>query len=518
MHAKPTRTISLKATLTGVVLLTIGVTAALIHFPWLLTSRKNAESVVTQLNEQVMRGTSQEVGRIFENVISTKQLIRRMLVQESIDLYDEAQMEAFYLNLLEANPNFTWVEFGYPNGDFLASQRQDERTVRIIERRWDDSLGDRATESQIAQRQTLVENFLKTGEWDASQPMARKIVDTYQLEGSKRKLTQQEENPEVYFSPLRPWYQTAVATPGKDAWTDIYVFATGKVPGIDSAITLEKDGKLLGVISIAFKLRQISEYLQNLEVAQQGAIFIVNAKGELLAFTDPEELTHTVVGQDRPKLKLLEQSTNLYLKTADRALRANQVALEDVETLRQFLYANPDSGEKYFVAIKPMNYLDWQVGTVIPESVFLAEINRNQQILFFVVGSLIAIAAVTGVILSDRLIARPILAIADAAAAVEAGDFRAAELDAFSTHTRELKQLARVFQNMVRQVYAREEKLKQQVQELKIEIDEVKRKKQVKEIVDTDFFQDLQTKARNIRQQRRVRPHNPFEEDKREEC
>lgn len=52
------------------------------------------------------------------------------------------------------------------------------------------------------------------------------------------------------------------------------------------------------------------------------------------------------------------------------------------------------------------------------------------------------------------------------------------------------------------EAYIREQSLKQQIQQLRIEIDEAKRQKQVSEIVDTDFFQDLQAKARQIRSRR----------------
>jgi GAF domain-containing protein len=52
------------------------------------------------------------------------------------------------------------------------------------------------------------------------------------------------------------------------------------------------------------------------------------------------------------------------------------------------------------------------------------------------------------------------------------------------------------------EAYIREQSLKQEIQQLRIEIDEVKRQKQVSEIVDSDFFQDLQAKARSIRSRR----------------
>jgi len=66
----------------------------------------------------------------------------------------------------------------------------------------------------------------------------------------------------------------------------------------------------------------------------------------------------------------------------------------------------------------------------------------------------------------------------------------------------EITLLGRVFQIMVDKVYQREQTLLRQVSELKIEIDEVKRQKQVSEIVESDFFQALQTKAREMRRRR----------------
>jgi len=50
------------------------------------------------------------------------------------------------------------------------------------------------------------------------------------------------------------------------------------------------------------------------------------------------------------------------------------------------------------------------------------------------------------------------------------------------------------------EAYTREQSLKQEIMQLRIEIDEVKQKQQVKEIVDSDFFQDLTQRAKDMRQ------------------
>ena len=62
-----------------------------------------------------------------------------------------------------------------------------------------------------------------------------------------------------------------------------------------------------------------------------------------------------------------------------------------------------------------------------------------------------------------------------------------------------LGQLARVFQQMIREVYAREQRLQQQVQELRIEVDKARQTQQVSKITGTDYFQQLRGKANNLR-------------------
>ena len=68
----------------------------------------------------------------------------------------------------------------------------------------------------------------------------------------------------------------------------------------------------------------------------------------------------------------------------------------------------------------------------------------------------------------------------------------------------ELGQLALVFQEMARQVYAREQQLKQQVQQLRIEIDQERRAREVAEITESEYFQQLLGKADELRNRARA--------------
>src|SRR6059058_5972601 len=78
-----------------------------------------------------------------------------------------------------------------------------------------------------------------------------------------------------------------------------------------------------------------------------------------------------------------------------------------------------------------------------------------------------------------------------AAAAIKANTFELECLDGVARRPDELGQLAQVFQDMARQVYAREQQLKQQVQQLRIEIDQTRRAREVADITESEYFQRL---------------------------
>jgi len=85
------------------------------------------------------------------------------------------------------------------------------------------------------------------------------------------------------------------------------------------------------------------------------------------------------------------------------------------------------------------------------------------------------------------------------AAAVEAGVYDPEQVAEVAQRTDALGQLARVFQRMIREVYAREQRLQQQVQELRIEVDKARQAQQVNKITGTDYFRQLRGKANDLR-------------------
>lgn len=103
-------------------------------------------------------------------------------------------------------------------------------------------------------------------------------------------------------------------------------------------------------------------------------------------------------------------------------------------------------------------------------------------------------------------LASPLSALSRIAEKIGEGDYQQ-DLSRYAKRklSDEIGTLAQVFAIMVSKVYQREKSLKQQVEQLKIEIDETKRLRQVREIVDSDFFKGLQARAGEMRDRRQRR-------------
>jgi len=71
-----------------------------------------------------------------------------------------------------------------------------------------------------------------------------------------------------------------------------------------------------------------------------------------------------------------------------------------------------------------------------------------------------------------------------------------------ATDERKAGQLLSAFFQMVQQVQAREDELKQELRKLTLEIDEVRRRQQVQEVTGTEFYAHLKSEAARLRRER----------------
>jgi len=123
------------------------------------------------------------------------------------------------------------------------------------------------------------------------------------------------------------------------------------------------------------------------------------------------------------------------------------------------------------------------------------------KLVFTVVITLLFTIANAGLLAQSM--SRPLLRLTRAAQSMEAGQLtsdQAAELESTESAD-EIGRLSQVFGRMAQEVISREKQLRREVKQLRIEIDEVKKARHVQEIVDTDYFKELQAAAREMRRQ-----------------
>ena len=162
------------------------------------------------------------------------------------------------------------------------------------------------------------------------------------------------------------------------------------------------------------------------------------------------------------------------------------------------------------------NGFGWKLNQIIGTQIIYipaSEVFTNaQKALFLFISIFIAIFGLVLVLVNYLLkwrVIQPLKPMAQLAETISSDTITANELRTLEwkgltkiAHRRdELGQLGRVFQKMVHEVYAREQQLSQQLLQLRVEIDQTKRVREVAEIAETDYFQNLQKNAKDIRNQ-----------------
>jgi CheY-like chemotaxis protein len=97
---------------------------------------------------------------------------------------------------------------------------------------------------------------------------------------------------------------------------------------------------------------------------------------------------------------------------------------------------------------------------------------------------------------------RNVAVITSAVGSLEAGAFKPESIQEVAAREDALGKLARMLQQTAREVQAREERLKQEVQALKVEIDHARKANMVAEVTETSYFKDLQEKVKQLRRRR----------------
>lgn len=142
-------------------------------------------------------------------------------------------------------------------------------------------------------------------------------------------------------------------------------------------------------------------------------------------------------------------------------------------------------------------------GVLVSLSTEHVEEQQREDLLLAIGVALAALAiGLIAALIGARRLAGPVGELTAAAKAVETGSYAPGSLDPVASRRDEIGGLAQVFDRMARQVRAREERMQREIKQLSVQIDETKRRKQVAEITETDYFRDLQRRGKELRDDR----------------
>jgi methyl-accepting chemotaxis protein len=166
----------------------------------------------------------------------------------------------------------------------------------------------------------------------------------------------------------------------------------------------------------------------------------------------------------------------------------------------KYMYCVPVAGSSLRVAAT--TYIDefYQPITLTEtRAALILERSRVQLLVSLLLVAVLAFALAVGF---SSTISRPINALVTGFKAVEQDDHQAIHLETVLDRKDEFGRMARVFVRMADQVQERVQTLKSQVAYLRIEVDEAKRNIEVRQITETEYFQELVKKAESRRKKR----------------
>ncbi len=182
-----------------------------------------------------------------------------------------------------------------------------------------------------------------------------------------------------------------------------------------------------------------------------------------------------------------------------------------------YTWKDPDGSlrEKYMECV-PVQGTPFHIAATTYIDEFYAPINDTQAKALSIfqrtrLQTFIAIAAITALALLIALwlssyISSPVASVVAASKAVEVGQFSSVDLSEVEKRKDELGGLARVFTRMAEQVQSREQSLKDEVQELQVKInlfikvDQDRKEVQVREITETEYFEQLRKRVQVLRE------------------
>jgi methyl-accepting chemotaxis protein len=163
-----------------------------------------------------------------------------------------------------------------------------------------------------------------------------------------------------YDPRVRPWYKTAMASPGKTVRTAAYYWAPDDAVLIGTVRTVsDAQGNVAGVVGLDVSLKQLTDLVKQIKIGETGYLMLVEASGNVLV--DPSNAEHN--------FKSLSDLGGDYARMtgADGLL---EVEIDGTHYMAN-IWSSPTQGWRFIGLIErgevmaKANALAWQIGVIV---------------------------------------------------------------------------------------------------------------------------------------------------------
>ncbi len=391
------KTYSVQTAITLLLIMLIIPLSVLIIVTNYLRSADSMRSLTHSLMENISGQTVEKAVNYLQPARRGLDLSKGLAKADILRSSDSKEIEKYFRELLIQYPEFVMLNYGQENGDFMMVKRMPDKSFST---KWIHRDG------ELARTEWVHEN----AGWQEHE--AYKNVE--------------EPASQAYDPRKRPWYIDAKKR-GNAVWTNAYIFFSDRKPGIACAspIFSPLDNSLIGVVSIDIGIEEISKFIGNLHIGKSGKAFIINRKGELIAYPAKKEQDLVELLDEKEKDGKKEIYLRHILKSSDTALTLSYKTLMgekvtvsskcDIFKLEEIRFAvNGSTFMGTYLPFPSDSEWPWIVGVIIPEDDFLAAIRRNNKISFAISLTALITALSVGVILA-RKITKPLAEISEEA-------------------------------------------------------------------------------------------------------
>jgi len=386
--------------------LLMGCTAFLIGALALHNGQRAVSDVTQQLRTELGTRVEQHLKHYLAVPVQVNETLHRYLQLAFINHNDVDILAQMLWQQVHSYPSLSYIQIGTAQGEFIGYERRPNDVFHI-------------------ERANPHENHY--------------ALETYQSDSIGQASGDLIQFLPTYDPRQQPWYQHAATGTaswllqlGKSEWTEIYYFL-GETPWLSMTYTMplyDATQQLQGVIASALSLQDINQFLQSLQVGQQGQIFIMDTAGFLIASSTPTQLFEYDHTNHMRRIAATASDNQMIQVTAQQLISADATPnLAELDNRQHFEFKR--DGVRQLVEVLPFGAsqvvnsqgLAWFIVITVPETDFMQQIAENNRITVWLSLAAVILMLIIGLLVS-RWVVQPILSLNRAAKQLADGHYR----------------------------------------------------------------------------------------------